>query len=87
MFCALRPKWCVLAGLNMTHYVCVSSAHQNVWLVVDAMDWNLTHKDLIKLTLSVFSLKFICDHFYITIIHKSIFLSGASLVHLIWKCS
>ena len=32
-------------------------------------------------------LKFICDHFYITTIHKGIFLTGTSLVHLIWKCS
>ena len=31
----------------------------------------------------VFLLKFICNHFYITIIHKSIFLTGTSLVHLI----
>ena len=51
-FCALRPKWCVLAGSKMTHSVCVCSAHQNVVLLVDAMDWDLTYKDLIKLTLS-----------------------------------
>ena len=47
-FCALRPKWCVLAGSKMTHSVCVCSAHQNVVLLVDAMDWDLTYKDLIK---------------------------------------
>ena len=47
-FCALRPKWCVLASSKMTHSVCVCSAHQNVMLLVDAMDWNLTYKDLIK---------------------------------------
>ena len=35
----------------------------------------------------VFPLKFICYLFYITIIHKSVFLTGTSLVHLIWKCS
>ena len=51
-FCALRPKWCVLAGSKMTHSVCVCSAHQNVVLLVDAMDGDLTYKDLIKLTLS-----------------------------------
>ena len=50
--CALRPKWCVLAHSKMTHSVCVCSAHQNVVLLVDAMDWDLTYKDLIKLTLS-----------------------------------
>ena len=43
-FCALR---CVLAGSKVTHSVCVCSAHQNVMLLVDAMDW-----DLIKLILS-----------------------------------
>ena len=46
-FCTLRPKWCVLAGSKMTHSVCVCSAHQNVVLLVDAMDWQ-TYKDLIK---------------------------------------
>ena len=35
----------------------------------------------------VFQLKFIFDHFQITIIHKGTFLIGASLVHFIWKCS
>ena len=66
------PENNVLAGSKMTHCVCVCSAHQNVMLLVDAMDWGLTYKDLIKLTLSC-ELKFICDLFYITIIHKSIF--------------
>ena len=51
-FCALTPKWCVLAGSKMTHSLCVYSAYQNVVLLADAMDWDLTHKDLIKLTLS-----------------------------------
>ena len=32
----------------MTHSVCVSSAHQNVVLLVNAMGWDLTYKDLIK---------------------------------------
>ena len=50
-FCALRPKWCVLAGLKMAHSVSVCSAHQNFVLLVDAMDWDLTYKDLMKLTL------------------------------------
>ena len=30
----------------MTH--CICSAHQDVVLLVDAMDWDLTYKDLIK---------------------------------------
>ena len=32
----------------MTHSVCVCSPHQNVVLLVDAMDWDLTYKDLIN---------------------------------------
>ena len=47
-FWTLRPKRFVLAGSKMTHSVCVCSAHQNVVLLVDAMDWDLTYKDLIK---------------------------------------
>ena len=38
-FCALRPKLCVLAGSKITHFVCVFSAHQNVVLLIDAVDW------------------------------------------------
>ena len=44
----LRPKWCVLAESKVTHFVCVCSAHQNVVLLVDAMDLELIYKDLIK---------------------------------------
>ena len=55
-FCALRLKWCILAGPKMTHSICVYSAHQNVVLLVGVMDWDLTYKDLIKLILS--SLKY-----------------------------
>ena len=51
-FCALRPKWCVLAGSKMTHSVCTCSAHQNVVLLVNAMYRDFTYKGLIKLTLS-----------------------------------
>ena len=50
-FCALRPK-CVLAGLKITRSVCVCSTHKIVVSLVDAMDWDLTYKNLIKLTLS-----------------------------------
>ena len=32
----------------MTHSVCVCCAHQNVVLLVDAMDWGLTYKGLIN---------------------------------------
>ena len=37
-FCVLRSKWCVLTGSNITCSVCVCNAHQNVVLLVDAMD-------------------------------------------------
>ena len=53
-FCALKPKWCFLAGSEMTHCVCACSAHQNVVLLVDTMDLDLTYKDLIKLSLPCF---------------------------------
>ena len=52
MFCALRPKWCVVADSKMTHSVYVCSAYQNFRLLVEAMEWDLKYKDLIKLTLS-----------------------------------
>ena len=48
---ALTPKWCGLAGSTMTHSVCICSAYQNVVLLADAVDWDLTYKDLLKLTL------------------------------------
>ena len=38
----------------MTLSACVCSVHQNVVLLVDAMDWGLTYKDLIK--------KILCNH-------------------------
>ena len=39
--CVLMPKWYVLAGSKMTHSVCVWSVHQDIVLLVDAMDWDL----------------------------------------------
>ena len=47
-FSKLRPKWCVLASSELTGSACICSSHQNVALLVDAMDWDLTYKDLIK---------------------------------------
>ena len=32
----------------MTQSVCVCNAHQNIVLLVNAMDWDLAYKDLIK---------------------------------------
>ena len=47
-FCVLRHKWWVLTGSKMTHAVCVCGVHQNVLLLVNQIDWDLTYKDLIK---------------------------------------
>ena len=50
-FCTLHPKWCVIAGSSGTHpYV---STHQNTILLVDALNWEVTHKDLVN--------KVVCD--------------------------
>ena len=48
-FCAMRPKWCVLAGSKMTQSVCLCCANQNAVLLVVAMDWDLAYKDLVNL--------------------------------------
>ena len=37
-FCTFRPKFCVLAGSSAAHSVCVCSIHQNVILLVDAIN-------------------------------------------------
>ena len=50
--CALRPEWCVLAGSKMNYSVSICSAHQNVLLLLDPMEWDLTYKDLVLLNLS-----------------------------------
>ena len=47
-FCSLHPRWCVIAGGSGTHSVCVCTHHQNAILLVDAINWNLTYKDLIE---------------------------------------
>ena len=52
-FCTLRPKWFVLTGSSGTPCVCICSTHQNAVLLVDAIDWECTYKDLIK--------KAVCD--------------------------
>ena len=47
-FCSLRPKWCILTDAPGTHSVCVCSHHQNAVLLVSAVDWDFTYKDLMK---------------------------------------
>ena len=46
-FCTLCPKWCVIAGSSGTHSVCVCTTHQNTILLVDALIWEVTYKDLV----------------------------------------
>ena len=45
-FCTFQPKWCVLAGSSGTHSVCVCRIHQNAILLVDAINWDITYRDL-----------------------------------------
>ena len=52
-FCSLRPKWCVSAGSAGTHSVCVCTHHQNTILLLTAIKWNITYKDLME--------KIVCD--------------------------
>ncbi|XP_047126478.1 uncharacterized protein LOC124807875 [Hydra vulgaris] len=49
-FASLRPKWCILPGASGTHSVCVCSYHQNAILLVDALNIELTYKDLLLKT-------------------------------------
>ena len=52
-FCTLCPKWCVIAGSSGTHSVCVCTTHQNTILLVEALNWEVTYKDLAN--------KVVCD--------------------------
>lgn len=52
-FCALRPKWCVIAGSSGTHNVCVCIYHQNCKLKLKALGINEHLKDLLPM--------FVCD--------------------------
>ena len=52
-FCTFWPNWCVLAGSSGGHSVCICSIHQNAILLADAINWDITYKDLIS--------KIVCD--------------------------
>ena len=47
-FCTLRPKRCVIAGSSGTHSICVCTTHENTILLVDALNWEVTYKDLVN---------------------------------------
>ena len=44
-FAELRPKWCILAGANGTHSVCVCTMHQNCKTMFDASNLARFTKD------------------------------------------
>ncbi|KYM96890.1 hypothetical protein ALC62_12427 [Cyphomyrmex costatus] len=44
-FCELRPRHCVLAGSSGTHTVCVCTHHENVKLMIDAINLQAITKD------------------------------------------
>ena len=48
-FCSLRPKWCVLAGSPRTKSVCVCTIHQNVTLLLDAVNLEKDRRQLIDM--------------------------------------
>ncbi|KAG1648959.1 Cytochrome P450 9e2 [Nymphon striatum] len=48
-FCSLRPNWCIVAGSSGTHSVCVCTYHQNTILLLSAIKWEVTYKDLIAM--------------------------------------
>ena len=52
-FCTPCPKWCVIAGSSGTHSVCLCTTHQNTILLVDALNREVTYKDLVN--------KVVCD--------------------------
>ena len=51
-FCTLHPKWCVIAGSSGTHLVCICTKQYTI-LLVDALNWEVTYKDLVN--------KVVCD--------------------------
>jgi hypothetical protein len=48
-FCSLRPKWCVLVGCSGTHSVCVCTIHQNVVLMLGAVNLDKDHHELMDM--------------------------------------
>ena len=52
-FYMLRPKWCATVGSTSTHSVCVCSIHQNVKLLLKAVNLDKSYHDLIEM--------FVCD--------------------------
>ena len=49
LFYSLRHKWCLTVGASGAHTVCVCTIHQNVKLMVNAIDSRASYKDYIDL--------------------------------------
>lgn len=47
-FCSLRPKFCKLPGASGTHSVCVCFYHQNIKLLLYAIDPKLNYRDVLS---------------------------------------
>ena len=45
-FCILCSKWCVIAGSSEAHSICVCTTQWNTILLADALNWEVTYKDL-----------------------------------------
>ena len=52
-FCTLHHKWCFITGSSGTNLLCVCSIHQNTILLVDALNCEVSYKDLVN--------KVVCD--------------------------
>jgi len=47
-FCSLKPKWCVSAGQAGTHQQCVCQTHQNIKLILFALNIKIHYRTLIN---------------------------------------
>ena len=48
-FASLRPKWCISVGPKGTHSVCVCSIHQNVKLMLSAINSEKDYHELLEM--------------------------------------
>ena len=48
-FCMLRPNWCVTVGASGVHSVCVCTAHQNITLLLKAINLDKTYHELLEM--------------------------------------
>ena len=48
-FTSLRPKWCISVGPKGTHSVCVCTIHQNLYLMLNAIELEKSDHSLIEM--------------------------------------